>query len=331
MEFIQAPTDQTLIANSSIAKLMQKMSTNDGSNDNIIDKSNCFNIKLPIDVTANNIDLTVNTQNDYDIIEYIFDDSDDDIDILNITYPITIVLEDFTEIEVNSSSKFYSHSNTCKGENETDDDIECLDFLYPISASVFNKNNEIIQTVTLNTDKELNHFITLLNKDDLVSINFPVNVVLTDDALLSVNNLNELEDAINTHKNDCDEDDDFDYNDDDCDDCNIKDLTAVLTNCNGWTVDKLKRYNYNYDDAYNDYTFNFHTDGTITVYYANNTEEGTWTASGTGNNLTVIIDIPELPYCNNDWILHEISEYTETRIDFRVGDGDRMRYNNNCN
>ena len=65
--------------------LYEVITSNDGSNDNIIDKSNCFNIKFPINVTVNGNDITVNSEDDYKIIEFIFDDSDDDIDSFRIT------------------------------------------------------------------------------------------------------------------------------------------------------------------------------------------------------------------------------------------------------
>ncbi|MGA1227281.1 MAG: hypothetical protein ACO3VF_08640 [Tamlana sp.] len=65
--------------------------------------------------------------------------------------------------------------------------------------------------------------------------------------------------------------------------------------------------------------------------YSGGTDYGTWSATGTRNNITVTINIPDLPYFNNDWILHEISDYSDPKIDLRVGDNDRLRYKNNCN
>lgn len=330
-ESIQAPEDEVLVANSSIASLMKKTSTNDGSNDNIIDKANCFNIKLPVTVTANGNSITIETEEDYKIIEYIFDDEDDDNDTLSISFPITIILSDFTNVTINSYTELYNYSNTCNGENEIDDDIECLDFKYPITASLYNSNNEVIDSITITSDGQLYGFINNLSSEDFVTIKFPIEVTLYDDTLLIVNNLIELKNLIETYNNYCDEDDDYDYNDDDCNNCNKNQLISVLTNCSGWKIDKLERYGNDYDDYYDGYTFNFNLDGTVTVYYANNTDYGTYTTTGSGNSLTVTINIPDLPYCNNNWVLHEISNYSETKIDLRVGGNDRMRYKNNCN
>ncbi|MFH6769831.1 hypothetical protein V8G56_13850 [Gaetbulibacter aquiaggeris] len=331
VEFVQAPSNEVLVANSSIAGLIKNTTINDGSNDNIIDKANCFNITFPFNVTVNGISVTIASETDYLIVEYILDESDDDVDNISISYPVTITLDDYKRIIVNNSSELSNYSNNCNGENQPDDDVECLDFQYPITASVFNKDNEILETVSFNSDNDLIDFFNYLNTNYIVTINFPINVLLLDGSLIVINNLNELETTINTHKNDCDEDDDYDYNDDDCNDCNPEQLESLLTSCSDWTIDKLERYNRDYDNYYDGYTFNFSTDGIITVYYGTNTDYGTWTASGSGNNLVVVINVPDLPYCNNNWILHEISQYSESKIDLRVGDNDRMRYKNSCN
>ncbi|AUP80824.1 hypothetical protein [Flavivirga eckloniae] len=330
-ELIEAPEDEILVANSKIANLMLKTSSNDGSFDNIIDKSNCFNINFPLAVTANNQQINVSSKSDYKIIEYIFDEDDDDTDALDITFPIKISLKDHSVVTVNNYTELSSYSNNCNGENEQDDDIECLDFKYPITASIFNTNNELIDVKTLNSDSSLYELVDNLNVSDFVTINFPITVTLLDGTELNVNNLTELETIIERYNNDCDEDDDYDYNDDDCDDCDREQLTDVLTNCADWTVDKLERDNNDLDNIYDGYTFNFFTDGTLSVYWPSRTVYGTWVANGTGNNITVTINVPDLPYCNNDWILHEISKYTETKVDLRVGGIDRLRYDNGCN
>lgn len=330
-EIIETPPADALTSGSAVASLMQKTATNDGSKDNIIDYANCFNIKLPITVTANGQVISINSEEDYKIIEHIFDDSDDDTDTITITFPVKIILDDFSEIIINNSSELTNYSSYCNGENEADDDIECLDFKYPILAFQFNSNNEIINTITIDSDNTLYNFIKDLDQFDLVTIDFPLTVTLLDNTEIVINNLTELENTIKTYEDYCNEDDNYDYNDDDCNDCNTNELINILTNCSDWEVDKLERYGNDYDDVYSGYEFNFFTDGTVSVYWSNITEYGTWEASGSGNNITVTINIPNLPYCNNDWILHEISQYSDSKIDLRVGNNNRMRYENNCN
>jgi hypothetical protein len=332
VQLIQAPDDQLLVANSVLANLMQQTVMNDGSIDNIIDRANCFNIKLPLTVKANGVQIVINSINDLNDVEFVFDTSDDDTDELEINYPVTIVFNDFKEVVIENIDQLYSYSNQCNGENESDLDIECLDFQYPIKASLFNSANELIDVINLVNDYQLYGFLEDIDQNDIVTLGFPLKVILLDNSEISINNVNELKNTIETYNNVCDEDDDYDYNDDDCDSCTKEELKTFLTNCYSWVVDKLERNDYNYDNVYDGYEFKFSEDGTISVYWSGYETNGTWTTSGFGNNITVVINIPNLPYCNNNWILHEIQSYSgETRVDFRVENKDRLRYINNCN
>ncbi|OUR93308.1 hypothetical protein A9Q87_04990 [Flavobacteriales bacterium 34_180_T64] len=332
-ESILPPTDETIEANSLVADLMLRTATNDGSNDNIIDNSNCFNIQLPITVIVNGLEFIVYSEDDFEAIEDVFDEDEDDIDDLEIVFPITIILTDFSEVILNNYTEFYAISNNCNGENENDDDIECIDFQYPITASVFNSDDEIIETITINTDNDLYDFIESIDINDIITINFPIIVILSDGSQISIMNLTELATVIENAEDDCDEDDDYDYNDDDCDDCSPGELIALLIGCADWEVDKLENNNTDFDDLYAGYLFNFFNDGTLSVYWNTTTVYGTWSADGSGNNIIVTISIPSLQYCNNDWQLHEIDlGSSETKIDLRVGNEDRLRYENeNCN
>ena len=331
IQSIQVPIDDTLNGNSSVASLMQRTAKNDGSNDNIIDYANCFNIQLPVTVFANGIELTVASESDLYDVELIFDEFDDDSDALEIVFPITIILEDFTQVSITSITELNSYASTCNGENVSDDDIECIDFQYPITASIFNTNNELISTVTLNNDQDLYNFIDDIDVNDIISINFPITVVLSDGTQISISSLAELETTIENAENDCDEDDDFDYNDDDCNSCTTTQLTDILTSCSDWTVDKLERDNSSNDeDYYTGYVFNFMANGTVTADFGAMNYSGTWSASGSGNNISVTISIPALAECNNIWTLHEIEVNTnETKVDLRLGN-ERLRYESNC-
>ncbi|WAC01204.1 hypothetical protein N7U66_13825 [Lacinutrix neustonica] len=331
IEVINPPQEQTLVANSTVATLMQRTATNDGSNDNIIDNSNCFNVQLPVTVFVNGLEITVDSTSNFDTIEAIFDELDDDDDTIVIQFPITIILADFTEVVINNSSEFDDFSDDCNDENEEDDDIECLDFQYPITASIYNANNELIETITINNDNELYNFIDDIDEEDVVTIQFPITVILSDGTTLTVNNLNELENTIDTFEDDCDEDDDYDYDDDDCNNCTDSQLTAILTDCSNWTVDKLERDDNDLEDIYNGYLFNFLTDGSITVTSSGTNFTGTWSASGTGNAIAVTVNVTGLIDFNDIRNLHEIDEEIgEVKFDLRLGD-DRLRFESDCN
>jgi len=329
-QLIEAPQEESLKANSTIAKLLQRTAMNDGSGDNIIDNSSCFAIELPVTVKVNGLDIIVDSEEDFDTIEDIFNEFDDDDDSLVITFPITIVLSDFTEITINSFDEFKNFVDDCDGENEDDDDIECADIKYPITVSIFNSNNELVDTITISNDKALYDFIDDLDEDDIVNVSFPIVVVLSDGTEVETSNLDELENVIDNAKDDCDEDDDNDYSDDDCENCTTNQLSDILTGCSNWVVDELERNDNDLEDQYVGYQFNFTTNGTLSATSGSNSFSGTWESNGSGNNITVTINIPDLPDFNATWILHEIEqENGETEVDFHLGDDD-LEFESNC-
>ena len=327
---IDPPVEETIAANSNIANLMGRTASNDGSNDNIIDSANCLSVQLPVTVTVNGIQLEINDETGYQDIEDIIDLFDDDVDTIVITYPITVVLVDFSTVVINSDEALAGLTANCSGENENDDDIECIDFQYPITASVYNENNDLIDSIIISNDNEMYDFIDDLEDYAVVTINFPITVVFADGATQSLNSIQELESAIEMADDSCDEDDDNDFDDDDCDNCSTNDLETIFNDCSQWTVDKLERNDDDLEDNYVGYVFEFNNDGSLLVTQGANTFNGTWSASGSGNNIAVFIDVTGLPDFNATWNLHEIEqEANEAKVDLRLGD-DRLRFESDC-
>lgn len=326
MEIIEAPEETTGI-NSTVANLLLRTATNDGSYDNILDGASCFNIKLPVTVIANGIEVVIETENDIDIIEDIFDEFTDDIDSLEIIFPITIVLDDYTEVVINSQAELNAAAFNCPSDG--DDDIECIDIQYPITASIFNQNNELIDTIVINNDEELFDLLDDIDEDIIISFDFPITVTLADGTMIQIENFIELENVIISAIDSCDEDDDNDPNDDDCDGCTTQQLIDTLTECSDWMVDKLERNDEDLEDNYVGYEFNFDAGGGITVDYNGMTYNGTYSSNGDGNNITVTINSPDLPDFNDDWNLHEIEIDDTPHVDLRRGD-DRLRFKSDC-
>ena len=323
----------TLEPNSNVANLIENTSLNDGSKDNIIDNANCFTVNLPVTVIVNGTTVVVATEADYAVVEAIFDASDTDTDTLEIIFPITITWSNFNNQVVNNQSEFENFRSMCNGENEVDDDIECIDFNYPITATIFDTVTEQTNAITINSDNELHDFLENIDNDDIVTIDFPITVVLFDGTVQSINSLDELETVIDDAKDTCDEDDDFDFDDDDCIGCSQDQLTTILTGCADWTVDKLEVNDDELEDNFIGFKFNFFSNGTIDVLDDMGvTHPGTWSSSGTGLGIMVVIDIPTLPDFNATWDLHEINENGSTKkVDLRQSNSDRLRFESPCN
>jgi hypothetical protein len=325
MELNQEDPQETFTASSNIASLMQRTSTNDGSNDNIIDGANCLNIQLPVTVFVNGLEIIVDSEEDFEVIEAIFDEFTNDDDILDIVFPITIILSDFTEIIIENQSQLQEYIDQCSDENEEDDDIECIDLQYPITFSIFNSQNTQIATITIHSDQEMYDFIDDLDESDIVEFSFPITVVLSDGTSITIHDLSSLEDTIEDAINLCDEDDDNDWDDDDNNDISQSEFISLLTDCT-WTVDKLEINNEDLEDQYQGYIFTFYTNETLIVENNGTTYSGTWNLIST-DNIQINIQVDGLPDFNNEhWILHEVEdEDGEFKLDFRNGE-DRLRF-----
>lgn len=331
IQIINPPIENALVANSTVAKLMKNAVLKDGSHDNIIDKASCITVKLPVTVTVNSKEITINDEDGYEEIEAIFDLFDNDVDSIVISYPIEVILSDYTEKTVNSDEELQDLAKDCKGDNEGDDDIECLDFSYPLTAAVYNSKLELILTITIKDDKEMYKLIEDLGDYSAVTIEFPIKVILNGETYVYINNMQELEENLEAAKNSCDEDDDNDYNDDDCEDCTIDKLKEAFANCNEWIVDKLYLNETYFTDEYKNFVFTFNQDGKIKVNNDGTYSEGTWTASGEGEKIQVVVTIPDYEDFNGTWNLHEIKEVDSDEVTIHLEvDGNHLRFKSQC-
>lgn len=308
-EFEELPDgneQETIVASSSTAKLIERASSNDGSFDNIVDGSSCFAVQFPYTVNVNGIEITIDSLEDLHLIEDIFDEVDVDEDILEILFPITITLPDFSEIVINSKEDLREIAEDCI-EGGDDDDIECIDFVYPITLFTFDINEQQTGSVTVESDKDLRRFFAGLDDDDLISIQFPVTLKLFDGTEIVVDSNAELANAIENAKETCDEDDDDDFNDDDFEDGR---LDICLTAC-PWVVKEVERDGVNQTDQYFEYLMTFTEDGGVTVKdRMGNNIEGTWSTRMTDRGALLKLEFDVLVDFSLEWFVYEIGDHT---------------------
>jgi hypothetical protein len=328
IRLVEEPGEKPLIPNSVVASLMQRTALNDGSIDNIIDKASCLLVKLPVGLSVNGIPLTIDSIDDYDVIEAIFDEDNMDVDALSISFPITITLEDYTEVLINSMSELNAYVSFCNGENEDDDDIECIDFSYPISVSTFNVLIDKLDTVTFYNDKELYEFIEDLNENEIVNVIFPTTLTFLDGTIVVVESLDALEMSIKNAIDTCDEDDDFDFDDDDNTNVTDQEFIDILINCT-WEIAEIEIDDQDRKSQFNEFYFTFNSDGSATAKQNSTVYNGKWTLS-TENGLRISIQFNDFPILNRTWKLHEINQEDDgARLDLRNLE-DYMKLKNEC-
>ncbi len=310
--------DDLISGNSTIANLISNTVLNDGSIDNIIDYANCLEVMLPVTITTNGVTVTIESITDYDVLETLLEAFTTDDDIIGITFPITVVLNDYSQIVINNQDELEGQIENCNGENEADDDIECIDFQYPIAFSIYNTDFQVTEVTIIEDDQALYLFLESLQGPILASLNFPVTMVLANGDTIEVNSNQELENAINDADGNCDEDDNYDYTDDN--DCTQIDVSDYLLSCG--QIPSLNGYTPSFT------TFSFQ-DNTIisTLFEGDLFYDGSWDIATIGGYLYVFIDFNGLEAYNGQW---KVVECAWGELILEQGD-DTLVLLNNCN
>ncbi|WP_452222857.1 hypothetical protein [Lacinutrix chionoecetis] len=282
---ITPPNNQDIIIqDSALGNALVNLATLDGSLDNVIDNANCILVNLPVTVMINGVEFTIDSIEDYEVIEAIFNEFDTDNDDIEIVFPIVITLNDYTQVDIANYTELESFIEQCSGENEDDDDIECIDFQYPISFSIYDANFQLTETVVINNDEALYNFIANLSGGVLASLNFPVTMILSDGSTVVVNNNEELEIIIAEAADDCDEDDDNDWDDDNYD-CTEDNIVSNLLECY-WVI-----VAYNGNDTFIQYDIEFHANGAFEMHEGSATSAigGAWEMSVSNDGLPELV------------------------------------------
>ncbi|RTE52804.1 hypothetical protein EHW67_14130 [Arenibacter aquaticus] len=325
-EFEELPgedSQEAISASSSTANLIEQTSSKDGSYDNIVDGASCFAINFPYVVNVNGLEVNIDAVEDLKLIKSIFAEVEVDDDILEIIFPVTITLSDYTEIQVNSRAELQELAQECR-EGGDDDDIECIDFVYPLVVYSFDLNLQQTGNITVNSDMELRRYFKELDDDDLLSFDFPITLELYDDTKISVSNNAELANAIESAKDACDEDDDNDYHDDDF---TQERLEAYLVSC-PWLVNEVFRASVDNTDQYFDYVMNFTEDGKVVMKdRIGNSLTGTWSTRVNDYRVLLKLEFEALADFNLEWFVYDLEN---GKIKLYAGEGERIIMHKAC-
>lgn len=325
-EFEELPGEdnqEAILASSSTGQLIQRTSSKDGSYDNIVDGASCFAINFPYVVNVHGLEVEIDAIEDLKLIKQLFDEVEIDDDIVDIVFPITITLSDYTEIKINNREELRERAKECL-EGGDDDDIECIDFVYPIVVYSFDINLQQTGNVTVQNDMQLRRYFAERGDDDLLSFDFPITLELYDDTKISVSNNAELAHAIKTAKNACDEDDDNDYHDNDF---TQERLEEYLVAC-PWLVREVFRANLDNTDQYFDYVMNFTEDGKVVMKdRIGNSLTGTWITRIAEHRVLLKLEFEALADFSLEWFVYDLDN---GKIKLYAGEGERIIMKKAC-
>lgn len=295
IQITQPNEDQVIAPQSTLAGLMKSTSSNDGSTDDIMDNANCLSVDLPVTIVVNGITITIETEEDLDFIRDIFEEFNDDEDTLEFIFPITIVLNDHTEVVIENMDQLEDFIDGC----DTEEVIECVDFKYPISFSIYNTDFQVIETVVIENDRQLYQFMERIddaNEAILASLNFPVKMIFANGEIVEVFNNDELGNIISEAEDMCGEDED----------CDKEEVDEELMECY-WKI-----FTYNGDDHLRSYHLAFMENGSLKVINPDGSMMvyGEWGTRETDNG--VILNITELNAFNEnlsgEWLIKECDD-----------------------
>ena len=299
-EVIQDP-NQNLTNVSPLTTLMTRVTQNPTSGDNIMDNSSCFSVVLPATVIVNGQNIVVSTQADYQTVQDAIDAFSNDDDIVNFIYPITIQFQNFSTQVLQDSDDLDDVIDDC-GEDDGFDEIDCISFNFPIVINVYNANNQLANTITINNNTDLYNFLENLEDNEYVAIQYPISLIDSNGVNVTITSNDQLEDVIEDSI-------------DDCDDSPSGGGSSTLSSI---IVEGTWYVSYFFDDTdetsdYAGYNFTFNVSGTATAVKNTTTINGSWSnyIDSGDEKLEFSFDGSVLDELEDDW---EVTEYSATQI-----------------
>lgn len=312
----QNPAPANLVVGTPLVSLLARTSQFPTGIDNVLDNSSCFSVQLPVVVTVNSQNVIVSSQSDYQTVQNIKDASSLDNDIVFFTYPITIKFQDFTTKIINSLSELNNEINNCD-DDDGFDEIDCIAINYPISINIYNTDNQIANTITVQNNSQFFNFIDNLSSSVIAAIAYPISVTDSNANNIVVNNNSQLESLI----------------DDSIDDCNAGSggsnlVFSSVVSSGTWKI------TYFYDDGdetsdYAGYNFTFNANGTSIATKNSSSINGSWsTYLDSGNTIfDLLFNGDTLDEIEEDWRVIEFSS-TIIRLKDASGGSDDIDYLN---
>lgn len=306
---------EIILPQSPLARLVKKLTSHNGSVDNILDLSNCISVELPVTVIIYGSEVVIETQEDIEEIEW----EHDEIDNLTFIFPITLILSDYSEITVQSEEQLENIIEEC---NEEEDNTQCIDFKYPVSLAVYDSRNENLKTKTFHNDQRLYHFFEKLNENEFVNFIFPIVLVDSEGTEITVENNDELEGYLRDAQNNCGEDDD----DDNDEDYTLENFNEYLLKC-PLRILNIKSGGESFTNEYNKSHFIFGENGLVEAKLDSEEVEGSWETILTDEGIKLELYFATLPEFSNEWLVFDINH---GRVKF-YGDGkDMMTLKEDC-
>ncbi len=185
---VEDQEQKSFLGDSLLKGLLQSVASHDGSFDDLIDASSCFSIGFPYEIVKDGRKHLISSINDLTWIT--------EMDVVEPVFPMDISFANYTKTVVMNTADLQELKNGCANGQFFDDRITCVDFIYPLSLAVYNTGDSSFETIILDHDKTT--FLTIQNFEEntLASINYPIEIKINDDVILTVSSDEQLKSQI---------------------------------------------------------------------------------------------------------------------------------------
>lgn len=315
-ETIVREDTQSFVKTSPIAGLLSRISQNPTAKDNVLDNSSLISMQLPVTVIVNGNTITINSPDDYQLVQNTIDAYSNDDDVVHCSFPIVIEFQNYATQAVNNYIQMNDAIAAC-GQDDGFDEIDCISLIYPIVINLYDSNNQIASSVTVTSNSNLFNFLDNLNNNTFVAISFPISAVnLTGQTQVINSNVelsNFMEDAI-----------------DDCDDDASNGasgqalLSQILLN-DSWNISYCFYDGTNETSNYLGYNFTFHSNKTVVAQRNSSSIDGNWDISDDNDHqrLSLYFDGSSLHNVETSW---RVIEYNAAIIKLKKQNSDTTDY-----
>lgn len=299
LEIIEDKTNTNLTKDATLVGLLQRVSQQTTSDDNVLDSTSCFAVELPVTVLVNNQQITVNSSADYQLVQNAIDAFSTDDDIVYFNFPITITFQNFSTLVVTNNNQLDDIIEDC-GDDDGFDEIDCISIVFPNTFYIYDANNQLAETIVISSNVQLYNFLENLDSNEFIAIQYPISVLDSNGNTVVITSNDALEDFIEAAIDDCDDDSVTPTN-----------LSSIITQ-GTWYISYFDNEGTIETPLYSGYTFTFNTDGTTTAQ-SSTVIAGTWSNymdSGV-EKLDLLYTGVTLDEIGEDW---EVLSYTATSI-----------------
>lgn len=194
---VEGDNPNTNTANSTTATNLKRVAMFDGSSDDFIDGSSCSALKFPFIAKVNGVSLTFISQLSFEQAISILGELNNNDDTVEIKFPVTLKMSDYTEVTVNSQAEYDVLVNNCEeAENDGEAAISSLDIKYPITLLTYDASLEQTGSVVITSQEQMYNYMINISSTEYFSVKYPISVTLADGSSEELNSDAELKASI---------------------------------------------------------------------------------------------------------------------------------------